>query len=779
MTARVRGVDLVWVDRVAAVLLTVGAIADASSEPHRQLGLLAIVPLVALTGSVAFRRADPVIASLVAISGFILFEVASHYNGDGSFEVAALALNFYTLGRRVEDRRLVVAVGVYWLGGTAVATFVPMTGTVGAWLVSWALAGVLPFAVGRALARRSALASELAAGAARLREEQELRVRVAAAEERNRMARELHDVIAHCMSVMVVQTGAARRVADSDTEAAREALGVVEGSGREALVELRRVVGVLRRGSGETEDHATPGLAGLGALVERCRAAGLPVELHASGQTTSLPADLDLIAYRVVQEALTNAIKHAGPASAQVRVEVGGRELELRVSDTGRGPAVTRADRNGAGHGLVGMAERVRAYGGDVHTGPRSGGGFEVVARIPLDQSMPAPSSASVRPRETITEAGVPCPWLDPVLAGVVLVVLEAAVLEAHHHRGPLALNMLAVAAIALAGVWRRRFPFAFLIVVGLLGSVMNTYLIELRDSPLIGGYFVLVPAYTVAAWAQDSEAFAGLALFIAGAAASELITQRGHAGDFAGAAFTVCAAWAAGRAIRSYRRLTSELERTNARLALEREDRARLAVAGERSRIARELHAAVAQSVAAMVVQAEAALTLLGHDPERAVTAMGTIEAAGRLALSEMRRILGVLRHGEGSGERGPQPGVDQIYALIQQARDRGQQIELSVDGELGTLAIGVELGLYRILETALQTTHPDADDPIGVSLHLDDEQLELKLTAPGKGPSGWPTDAMRARVALCGGHVDPVNEDNGWRFSARLPRDPHGALT
>jgi len=779
MIARVRGVDLVWVDRVTAVLLTVGAIADASSEPHRQLGVLAIVALVALTGSVAWRRTDPVITSLIAISGFIVFEVASLYNGDGSFEVAALALNFYTLGRRVGDRRLVAAVGVYWLCGTAVATYVPASGTVGSWLAAWALAGVLPFAVGRTLARRSELARELAAGAARLREEQDLRVRVAAAEERNRMARELHDVIAHGVSVMVVQTGAARRVAARDTEAAREALRVVEGSGREALVELRRLVDVLRHGRGEAQDRAAPGLAGLGALVERCRAAGLPVELHLSGQAASLPADLDLVAYRVVQEALTNAIKHAGPASAEARVKVGARELELSVSNSGRSPVVTRAASNGSGHGLVGMAERVRAYGGELHAGPRSGGGFEVAARIPLNQSMPAPSSESVRPRETITEARLRWPWLDPVLAGIVLVVLEAAVLGAHHHRGPLALNLLAVAAIALAAVWRRRFPFAFLIVVGLLGSLMNTYLIEFKNSPLIGAYFVLVPAYTVAAWAQDREAFAGLALFIGGAAVSQLITQRGQAGDFPGAAFTVCAAWVAGRAIRSYRRLTSELERTNVRLALERDDRARLTVAGERSRIGRELHAAVAQSVTAMVVQAEAALTLLGRDPERANTAMNTIEATGRLALSEMRRILGVLRHGEQSGDRAPQPGVDQIYALIQRARDRGQEIELSVDGELGTLAVGVELGLYRILESALQSADMHADGPIGVSLHFDDEQLELQLTAPGQAPGAWPTDAMRARVALCGGHVAPTSEGNGWRFGARLPRGLQGALT
>ena len=131
MITRVRGLDLVWIDRVGAVLLTSGAIADASSEPHRQLGVGAIVALVALTSSVAWRRAQPIMASLVAISGLIGFEVVSRYNGDGSFEVAALALGFYTIGRCVRDRWLVATVAAYWLGGSAVVTFVPASGTVG------------------------------------------------------------------------------------------------------------------------------------------------------------------------------------------------------------------------------------------------------------------------------------------------------------------------------------------------------------------------------------------------------------------------------------------------------------------------------------------------------------------------------------------------------------------------------------------------------------------------------------------------------------------------
>jgi signal transduction histidine kinase len=242
---------------------------------------------------------------------------------------------------------------------------------------------------------------------------------------------------------------------------------------------------------------------------------------------------------------------------------------------------------------------------------------------------------------------------------------------------------------------------------------------------------------------------------------------------------FAFGAGWAAGRAIRAIRMLSAELERTSARLGLEREDRARLAVAGERSRIARELHAAVANSVATMVVQTEASLALLDRDPVRAVVAMGAIEDTGRQTLAEMRRILGVLRHGDDVSELAPQPGVDQIYALIQRTRERGQPIELTVDGDPGTLAAGVNLGIYRILEEALQAVRQPPASPIGVSLRFGEQDLELRLTARSDRPSNWPTDAMRERVALCGGELQAATHDgDSWQFVTRMPRGPQAAL-
>jgi signal transduction histidine kinase len=787
LTLRAREIDARVADRVLAAGLTVAAIADAASQPGRTLGAAAIVSLVALTASVAWRRMSPVTATVVAVTGFAAFEIASGYKGDGAFEVAAIGLNFYMLGRRSRDggNELALA-GVfgYWLAGVVVISTVSDSGSLESVLGSWALIGCLPFAAGRTLATRSALTRQLERVAVGLREEQELRARSAAAQERGRMARELHDVIAHGVSVMVVQTSGARRVAALDLAAAGEALRVVESAGREALVELRRTVGVLRRGSDEHADAAAPRVSQLDALLERSRAAGLVVEVQVAGELGVLSPALDLVAYRLVQEALTNSIRHAGPTRAEVSIVVGTDELELRVSDDGRGPA-RQMGGGGSGHGLLGMGERVKLYGGELRTGPRAAGGFEVSARIPLNGISPSPRPLTSPPggdRGTAeAQTGLRWPWLDWSIGAVLLVVLEMAVLIGGHHRGPLALSLVVVAALALAALWRRRAPFLFLIVVGALGAVLNTYLLSLNTAPPIAAYFLLVPAYTAAAWLERRKAVLGLAVFLCGAAVSDLVMHGGKVGDFAGAAFAISAAWATGRAIRARRMLNSELERTSARLAAEREDRARLAVAGERSRIARELHAIVAGSVAAMVVQAEAAWTLLTHDLVRADAAMCAIESTGREVLDEMRRILGVLRHGDDASQLAPQPGVDQIYAMVQRARDRGQVIELSVDGELGTLSAGVDLGLYRILEDALHSAPPPLGTPVGISLRFDEEDLELQLTARGPGPCSWPTSAMRERVVLCGGRLDPELVDGDgdrWRFTARMPRGVQGAL-
>jgi len=230
------------------------------------------------------------------------------------------------------------------------------------------------------------------------------RTRQALAEERGRIARELHDVIAHSVSVMVVQAGAARRIAQTDPEQARGAMASIEENGRQALTEMRRLVGMLRKGEAaggtgpETADLAPqPSLLEVETLVEQAREAGLRVDLEIEGEPRPLPAAVDLSAYRIVQEALTNVRKHAGRATARVRLRYGDDDLEVRVDDDGRGQAAPSrqpqpqndADRDADGerdarHGLIGMRERVALFGGDLRVGPRPGGGFRVAARLPL-----------------------------------------------------------------------------------------------------------------------------------------------------------------------------------------------------------------------------------------------------------------------------------------------------------------------------------------------------------------------------------------------------------
>ena len=215
---------------------------------------------------------------------------------------------------------------------------------------------------------------------AALEREQDANVRVAAAEERARIARELHDVLSHSVSVMVVQAGAERLALGSERAATGETLEAIENTGRQALAEMRRLLGMLRA-EGESPAHAPqPTLAELDGLVSQVREAGLPVELYVEGEPTALPPGVDVSVYRIVQEALTNVLKHAGPATARVVVRYAGRELELEISDDGRGSAAV----GDAGHGLVGMRERVALYGGDFDAGVSNGGGFVVRARLPL-----------------------------------------------------------------------------------------------------------------------------------------------------------------------------------------------------------------------------------------------------------------------------------------------------------------------------------------------------------------------------------------------------------
>ncbi len=241
-------------------------------------------------------------------------------------------------------------------------------------LIAWVL--------GDSMRYRRAYYASLEDRAARLERERDAQAQIAAAAERARIARELHDVVAHNVSVMVVQANGASYALDTEPERAREALTAISRTGRQALTEMRRLLGVLRADQQDTGLAPMPGVSELGELIDQARAAGLPVSFSVEGTPQPLPSGVGLATYRVVQEALTNTRKHGGTAAAaEVALSYGGDELTLRVTDDGRG-AATAAD--GAGHGLIGMRERVELYGGALLAGPRPGGGYQVMARLPL-----------------------------------------------------------------------------------------------------------------------------------------------------------------------------------------------------------------------------------------------------------------------------------------------------------------------------------------------------------------------------------------------------------
>jgi signal transduction histidine kinase len=260
-------------------------------------------------------------------------------------------------------------------GRTGVRTLV---GNLGVLAAAWLL--------GRFAHNYRAYAARLEERTVELEQAREELARRAVAEERLRLARELHDVVAHAMSVIAVQSGVGAHVAATQPKEAVKALAAIEATSRAALTELRQLLGVLRQDS-EPQGDLTPmpGLGDLDSLLTEVGKAGLAVRLQVRGTRPPLPAGVDLSAYRIVQEALTNVVKHAGPARAQVVVGYRHQDVTVEVTDDGRGTVTSGSDgRAGTGHGLIGMRERVAAFGGDLETGPRPGGGFRVVARLPL-----------------------------------------------------------------------------------------------------------------------------------------------------------------------------------------------------------------------------------------------------------------------------------------------------------------------------------------------------------------------------------------------------------
>jgi signal transduction histidine kinase len=363
-------------DLALALLLGVVLLQSASDEQGLKQPAWAVIGLIELTVlPLALRRSRPVAVLVVTLAAAILGDLL--FVG---FQIPGPAIALYTVAAHCE-RRLAVAAA----GATALALVVPAVAGGGVdepiFVVAVYAVFAAAWALGDNLRTRRAYLSELEARAERLEREREETARRAVAEEQARIARELHDVISHNVSVMVVQAAAGGDVFATRPDRAREALGSIESTGREALVELRRLLGVVRPAGDDdgVDREPQPGLARLPELIEQVSAAGLRVELAVGGEPRDLPPGVDLSAYRIVQEALTNTLKHASAENVQVTIGYADSRLDQEILDDGAGGEVA-----GAGRGIIGMRERVGLLGGELSAGPRVGGGFGVRATIPL-----------------------------------------------------------------------------------------------------------------------------------------------------------------------------------------------------------------------------------------------------------------------------------------------------------------------------------------------------------------------------------------------------------
>jgi signal transduction histidine kinase len=332
--------------------------------------------LAAITVPLYVRRSRPLAVLLLVLGAtFVQFQL-----GGQVFQPwFAVVLGLYALAAHAGLRDSVIGAAatlamVLTVDVPKLAAGDPVDEIVPAWFV---LAGV--WGLGRWIRHRRHETDRLHARAATAERESTEQAARAVADERARIARELHDLVAHSMGVIVIQAQAGQRALDARPEMSRSALVSIETSARQGMAEMRRLLGLLS-GASDGSIAPQPSLEGLDDLVARVRAAGLPVDLSVEGDVAALPAGVHLAAYRIVQEALTNVLKHAAPATARVLVRAGCGGVEVEVRDDGRGPTA-----RGSGHGLIGMRERATLYGGSVETGRLPDGGFRVHARLAAD----------------------------------------------------------------------------------------------------------------------------------------------------------------------------------------------------------------------------------------------------------------------------------------------------------------------------------------------------------------------------------------------------------
>jgi len=378
LLARRFGFDLALGIAVIASALEVAL--DGSVREAETPAWFALTAIVVVASPLLWRRRFPfwapvavwaIAVSVSFVDGRLIVTTA------GAFAAGLFAA--FLLGHLRTPARARIGLAVVLVGSMVVVLNAPEEQAVN--MVFIPLLFAVAWLAGLALGERSAQARAAEERAAYAEREREAVARTAVAEERGRIAREMHDVVAHAVSVMVLQVGAVRHRLPAELEEDRKALRAVEGAGRSALAEMRHLLGALRDAGEDLELGPQRGVDGLPALADEIRRAGLPVRLAVDGEQLPLPMAIDLSVYRIVQEGLTNALKHARAHQADVVLRYGMGDLEIEIRDDGAGWAPS----DGLGHGLTGVRERVKIHGGEMSAGPDTAGGFALRARLPLN----------------------------------------------------------------------------------------------------------------------------------------------------------------------------------------------------------------------------------------------------------------------------------------------------------------------------------------------------------------------------------------------------------
>jgi signal transduction histidine kinase len=602
------------------------------------------VATIAVCGSLIGRRRWPLRSFAIGLAFVVPLELGHHRDSIAFF---AIVIAFCSVAAysppRLAWRAVAMTAGLYVLllaTGTMIVTTAPLVGLL---FLSTAFAFGVLLRHGRTRQDHDVEAAT-ARGIAEI-ETAELQ----AADERLRMAQELHDVVAHSLSVIAVQAGIGVHLIDRQPAEAGRALDAIRTVSHTTAKELSRLLDVLRDGGVRDDALATQTIGDIEKLIEQTRTTGLPITYNVNGSVSAVPAGVSLAAYRIIQEALTNVVRHAGHADVTVTIQLTGEGLTLCVDDNGHGtPVVTES----GGHGLIGMVERAQLYGGNVRTGPRPGGGFRVQATIPyLAPSVIArngPKAADIATLNTPTKfTRVPAWSGDVLIAAVFAGLTTVQILLANPGNGPRftptdpwAWSLKLACCMIL--ILRRRYPTTTYTCIWAFGLAL-----AIGDYQVgVITFVLLIGVYSVASYATKCKTggalvgtYIGMA-FIAWSKPPDLTTSGA-----VWICFLFTAIATAGYAVRRDRdlRMTALNERENVTDAQTR--RARLIVTTERLRIADELNTVITQSIQAITNRAGTGSEMIETDPAAARQALEVISAISREALNDLRRLLKRIR--------------------------------------------------------------------------------------------------------------------------------------